>query len=209
MQVEESSELARFREEWRAEVRARASVNEEPKSPQPAESSHDSPTPPNAVELYRKATQAEEQGMLDEALALYRRAFRREPNVDRLFQREETARVKPTSSSTARDNLPPAPSITTEVDAITKQLQESNLQLSPGRTLELQAVLSAFPDELMFIAQDEQTTSPLQVLPLEVIVDILMKLAYRGDTNAIERFATVCRKARAITLDPHIWRYVP
>jgi F-box protein 9 len=212
MQTEESDELARFREEWKAEVRARAGSSEESKSAQTE------PTKPSTgksstvqvarelpVELYRRAVYAEEQGKLNEALALYRRAFRREPNVDKLFNREELVRAPAAPSSTTRPDRT-ALSIPSDVDAVTNQLQEINLHTLKGRSPELEAVLTAFPDELMFISQDEKSLSPLEALPLEVIVDILMHLAHRSDTNAIERFASACRKARAVTLDPHIWR---
>jgi len=94
------------------------------------------------------------------------------------------------------------------LETITHRIQDINLDKPQGRSPELEAILSAFPDELMFISQDEQTLSPLQSLPLEVIVDVLMQLAYRNDTTAIERFATACRKARAVSLDSHIWRFL-
>jgi F-box protein 9 len=198
MQTEDNEELARFREEWRAEVRARTNNLEKPKITQPE-------TP---LELYSRAVIAEEQGQLDEALTLYRQAFRREPNVDKLFHREESAKAKATTPSFAVQHKRASPPVSPTVESVTHRLQEINLRSPKGRSPELEAVLKAFPDELMFITQDELTLSPLESLPLEVIVEILMQLAYRNDTNAIERFASICRKARAVSLDPHIWRYV-
>ncbi len=44
-------------------------------------------------------------------------------------------------------------------------------------------------------------------LPLEILLHILFCLASIHDVRTIERFATVCRKARAISLDPTIWRF--
>jgi len=211
MQIEDNDELARFREEWKEEVRVRSTrTGDLTTSHPPASTTKASQTDSSAtkvvspVDLYRSAVHAEEQGLLDEALALYRRAFRREPNVDKLYAREERAHA---SASAIKREHPIAPS-PSQVDALLHQLQDINLQPTPGRSLELEAVLSAFPDELMFISQDEQSLSPLQSLPLEVIVDVLMQLVYRNDIRAVERFASVCRKARAVTLDPSIWRYL-
>ncbi|KAJ8095292.1 hypothetical protein PM082_010515 [Marasmius tenuissimus] len=42
-----------------------------------------------AVAIYRQAVVHEQKGELDEALQLYRQAFRREPNVDKLYHQEE------------------------------------------------------------------------------------------------------------------------
>src|ERR1700749_4694377 len=91
MQTKESDELAKFREEWKAEVRARAGssgeskpAQKEPTKPSIGKSStvqdHLQVAGESPVELYRRAVHAEERGQLDEALTLYRRAFRREPN---------------------------------------------------------------------------------------------------------------------------------
>lgn len=202
MQVEDNDELAKFREEWRAEVRARADTSELPKEVARLAQTEAIATP---VELYRRAAIAEESGQLDEALQLYKRAFRREPNVDKIYAQEERAKARILPTSPPKYERSHAP-ITSELDVATQKLSEINLQYPKGRSPELEAVLKAFPDELMFIAQDELSLSPLEALPLEVIIDILMHLAYRNDTTAIERFAGACRKARAVTLDPHIWR---
>src|ERR1700761_9086669 len=43
----------------------------------------------HALAVYRRAVQHEQSGKLDEALALYRQAFRMEPNVDRVYQTTE------------------------------------------------------------------------------------------------------------------------
>jgi len=115
-----SDELARFRQEWEAEVKKSRGAT---KSAGEA-SSHFRPISKNeaarratalqgqgdgtavvtstqpgdplrlmqkAIQLYAQAVESERTGQLDEALVLYRKAFRLDPNVDRLFERASNA----------------------------------------------------------------------------------------------------------------------
>jgi F-box protein 9 len=68
----------------------------------------------------------------------------------------------------------------------------------------LARLLSAFPDALKFTPEDEGIPVPLEVLPDELLVFILGHL----DCTALERFATVSKKARVLTLDASLWRCV-
>ena len=66
----------------------------------------------------------------------------------------------------------------------------------------LAGILRSFPESLEFLPENESEPVPLELLPDELLVHILCHL----DATAIERFATVNRKARLVTLDSHIWR---
>lgn len=108
MQVGDNDELVRFREEWKAEVRARAITStDHSATTQPPAVTLSIQLQQTSIELYRRAVQAEEQGQLDEALALYRRAFRRNPNVDKLYHREEIALASTTSAVRSSDKPTP------------------------------------------------------------------------------------------------------
>lgn len=80
-----------------------------------------------------------------------------------------------------------------------------SLSLVAGGTVRasLADILSGFPFEgLKFDVEDEKRPLAIAMLPDEVLVMILSML----DPTAVERFGSVCRKARVMTLDPTIWR---
>ena len=63
-------------------------------------------------------------------------------------------------------------------------------------------IVQGFPQTLTF--EREEETEPIQItgIPDEVLVYILRFL----DHGTIERFASISRKARVLTLDSTIWR---
>ncbi|KAG8951767.1 hypothetical protein FRC00_007126 [Tulasnella sp. 408] len=56
--------------------------------------------------------------------------------------------------------------------------------------------------------EDERQGVPLDKLPDELVVAVLTNLADRRDVLSIERFGSVCRKSRLVSLDPVIWRRI-
>jgi len=66
----------------------------------------------------------------------------------------------------------------------------------------LASLLASWPRDLAFEPENETAPTPLQRLPDELLVLVLRGL----DTATLERFATVNRKARMVTLDSEIWR---
>ncbi|KAF9266943.1 hypothetical protein L218DRAFT_956035 [Marasmius fiardii PR-910] len=267
--VEETEELKRFREAWKAEVRrkkvgasghddtaskvlenpitGRASTNhgiqdstpglssvpisvpEEVVAPSAhhptaaaiASSSISSP----AVGIYRQAVLQEQKGELDEALALYRQAFRREPNVDKLYHQEERLgaflaiqaqrhKEAPGSESTGKKKE----MVGVDIEALSENLKHTlafqdrtaeatekvSKRTSGGNSSHssLASVLKEFPEQLGFEPEDEKEPVLLNVLPDEMVAHVMKHL----DPSSIERFATVSRKARVISLDSSIWR---
>jgi len=65
-------------------------------------------------------------------------------------------------------------------------------------------IIQAFPVDLRFEPENENEPVLLNTLPEELLVLILSKL----DHASIERFATLSRKARLVTLDSGLWRYI-
>ncbi|EIW58273.1 SCF ubiquitin ligase complex subunit HRT3 [Trametes versicolor FP-101664 SS1] len=166
-----------------------------------------------AVEVYRKAVQHEQQSELDDALRLYRTAFRMDPNVDRAYQMvEDQLQAAALASAPAKTHHRKTSSAAANVDAIVEGLQNVDLaavHIPVARirgeglvTGTLATLISSWPEELSFEAEDEQEGVPIRLLPNELLTMILRLL----DHSSIERFAQVNRKARVVTLDGSIWR---
>lgn len=214
-------ELARFRAEWRAEVQARRAGHAEPSEPavplpeqkvQLPLASASRPTPkgivsgfPNAplssrqdaaLAIYRTAVEQERLGELDEAVRLYRMAFQKDTDVDRLFHREELALSATRPRRPTESASHPAPNAGLPVP-------QAVLPVQPTKTIPLLDVIAGFPDHFAFEPEDESELVHINVLPDEMLVKILSLL----DPTALERFARISRKARIFTLERSLWRY--
>ncbi|OCH87518.1 hypothetical protein OBBRIDRAFT_837296 [Obba rivulosa] len=265
--VPDSDELARFREEWKAEVRKKVQpvAHVEPSShpnavvhdaapeatkgaPHDVEAATTSPASPRspvrafsavtpagpkyvatdrvaplsrnlraAVEVYRRAMQFEQESNLDEALRLYRQAFRMDANVDRAYHRLEAqqhaaaAGHAPIIAATYARNHQKTPSAAEHdaVDAITRGVKAMDIHSSvlpkDASTVvagSLASLIKTWPHDISFEPEDERQPVPLRLLPEELLVHILRNL----DTSNIERFAMVNRKARVVSLDTSIWK---
>lgn len=189
-QGEERDELASFREQWRAELRLRKL--------QPATLS--------PLDMYTKAIQLESDGDLEAAVTLYRKAFRLEPNIDRLFENEQLQKKPKKGSIEVVEQEEPEDLAALEVVDALKNLTVSNV--GPVGAIvsgDLAAILAEFPLPLKFFPADEFAAEPeVNRLPMELWFGILGFL----DEAAIERFARVCRLARYLTADPVIWKSV-
>lgn len=162
-----------------------------------------------AIETYRRAVQYEQQSQLDDALRLYRRAFRMDPNVDKAYHTAEQYMATDAAGSGAAHGhtRKKSNSLTLAVDELARGASSLSGKHtgSGGRivTGTLANLLENFPRDLFFEPEDERQGVPLNSLPDEMIVLILRSL----DHTTIERFAAVNRKARLISLDSAIWRY--
>lgn len=194
-----------------------------------------------AVEVYADAIRCEQESRLDEALGLYRRAFRMDSNVDKAYHRMETLLVKNTSgvprhhhkqhSSTSNEGT--IEDIIRGIRAVevsslsggkrssisgvagtlpgpgTLRAAESPsstvLGTRPKERIEsgiLSSLISTWPRPLTFEPEDESEPVHLKTLPDELLVLILRCL----DHSTLERFATISRRARIVSLDSSIWR---
>ena len=146
-------------------------------------------------QVYHLAVDAETRGSLDEALQLYRRAFRLDPDVDRAYDR-----------ATNR------PSLAGYLFGPATHTANHPLQDNPARSRPaikpLTSIVSTFPSgPIAFFPEDEASSVPLELLPVELIIHILRILGRVCDYSSIESFASVSRKARLISLESAIWRY--
>jgi F-box protein 9 len=254
---QEPAELARFREQWKAEVRERQAATsgaqtqpvpgahtaaERAISPARTDASakpatitntfstsrgpathlvagaptvithtshgqsHLSPNLAHAVEVYRKAVFHEQHSQLDDALRLYRQAFRLDANVDRAYFIEEQRTQERSATQPASHKKVPS---TVSVDGVTRDVQKLGVyQDSKNKSFVasgfLAQALENFPEDLVFEPEDEKEgLPPINLIPDEVLLQILRILDY----TTIERFAAVSRKARVLSLDSAIWRY--
>ncbi|KXN87426.1 F-box only protein 9 [Leucoagaricus sp. SymC.cos] len=260
-QDEESSELARFRAEWRAELENRkrapqaeaeiasqaANVGTSSSAPSTSPSPSVKPAATNvfptfrpsepkatlgrlhpavtqdgevveqkrsnklngALDAYKQAVAHEQAGNLDEALTLYRQAFRMDAHVDRAYRREEM--LLSIASQQTGKKVPTVSVPHTTLPTATESFQ--TLSIKPQALKTGQAVITGVLGKVVasFLAQEptltfkpEDETQPvaLTVLPEEVLVEIIHLL----DPSSIERFAQVCKKSRVLTLESSIWR---
>ncbi|KAH7921300.1 hypothetical protein BV22DRAFT_1038818 [Leucogyrophana mollusca] len=166
-----------------------------------------SPAFGRAIEVYRSAVNHEQRSQLDEALRLYRQAFRLDPNVDRAYHKEEQ-RLEQLALETAAARKKPASGAAPPgaVDGLAQGVEALSIHHGTREigtvTGTLANVLAGFPQELIFEPEDEKEGTPIKIIPDELLLHILRSL----DTTTIERFATVNRKARVLSLDSAIWR---
>ncbi|KAN0121263.1 hypothetical protein V8E52_003851 [Russula decolorans] len=227
---QETDELRNFRENWKREVDEKKGLQQsrqdpaEPAAVLPEQSSTPEARSPHhsgvfrsrndALEVYSRAVKHEQAGELDDALRLYRQAFRTDSNVDKSYHlKEKRARTLEAISLTATnveenaENMAAVSIMNARSNSVIPGVVHMKPPSSPRHTERqvsglLASILAKFPMPLSFEPEDERALLPLQRLPDELLVHIL---SYLG-AAAIERFALVSRRARMITLDPTIWR---
>ncbi|OBZ73944.1 F-box protein pof7 [Grifola frondosa] len=192
--------------------------------PPDATSTSLSPALGRAIETYRRAVQCESRSDLGEALRLYRTAFRMDANVDRAYHRMElqfraaaTAAAAPADSASViaqktHHSRKMSTSSTGMMEEIIREVKAIEIHPTPVPVTRLGAntlasgtiagLIANWPHDLSFDPEDEREGAPLKRLPDELLVLILRKL----DPSAIERFATINRKARVVSLDSSIWK---
>lgn len=152
------------------------------------------------LENYRKAVEAEQQGRLDEAVQLYKAAFRLDSHVDQAYHR--TLKLSAASLNSAPAISGPSHRVVTAI-SLPGRSEHTTIHLPDT----LQSVLLGFqPAEVSFQPEDAKRDVLLDRLPDELVVAILRSLATDKDVRSIERFALICRKARILSLDDAIWR---
>jgi F-box protein 9 len=226
VEEEETDELRRFRESWKRELQEKKKLQQSlqdsapPAAALPEQLSSTSETNPlhhsgvfrprnDALEVYSRAVKHEQAGELDDALRLYRQAFRTDSNVDRLYHLREqrttrTLEALALTATTAEENVENKAAVLVNAQSNSVVPKPPSSAPHPEQQVSglLADILAGFPIPLSFEPEDERVSLVLQRLPDELLVYIL---SYLG-AAAIERFALVSRKARVITLDATIWR---
>ena len=160
-----------------------------------------------AIDTYCRAVEAERRSQLDDALRLYRQAFRMDSNVDKAYHKEMMQQQSATGVPPQGLGHKQSNSGTVAIDNLTREVGSLYVQHNGASggdvTGTLAKLLENFPQDLVFEPEDDRNKVPLDLLPDELLVLILRSL----DPTGIERFATVNRKARLVSLDSTIWRY--
>lgn len=178
------------------------------------------PSVVKALEIYRRAVACEQRSEIDEALRLYRLAFRIEDNVSRVYEqleyrkyRSQEGGSKSSTGSAAQAPVASTAHVTRPsvdgVEQITQGVEdisvEAGVKPPVGRSVvtgTLAGLVASWPRELTFEPEDEKQPVHLRILPVEILVKIMGYL----DTTTLERLASVNRKTRVLSLDSTIWR---
>ena len=179
------------------------------------------PEQEKSLEIYKRAVTHEQRGEIDDALRLYKQAFRIHEDVARIYERQESlpSNIIEIDSSPIRIQREGKRTLS-ELDTIRLTQDMSKLHVSSDSSVvnafslpanhgvvtgTLASIISSWASlSLTFEREDETQPVHMQTLPDELLVHVLNFL----DTTTLERFALIDRKARVLTLDSTIWRYV-
>lgn len=182
-----------------------------------------------AVEAYARAVEHENSGQLNEALHLYRKAFKLDDRVEKAYnsavvKEEERSQAVVEDSQVVDPTLP----VTATPPPLEPYVFRTHTQLapdyhSPARTPvrvhgdgesvhaewtdPLTRIINKFEGDLYaidFEPEEEKWPVLLATLPDEVIENVIFFL----DVQSLERFALACKKARLLTRTAPVWRYV-
>lgn len=182
-----------------------------------------------AVEAYAKAVEHENSGQLNEALHLYRKAFKLDDRVEKAYnsaivKEEERNQAVVEEIQVVDPGLP----VTATPPPIEPYVFRTHTQLAPdyhspartpvrtsGDTDDIHAewtdpltrIINKFEGDLFtidFEPEEEKWPVLLSRLPDEVVENIVFFL----DVQSLERFALTCKKARLLTRVAPVWRYV-
>lgn len=188
-----------------------------------------------ALKLYTEAVLEEQRGNHSEATTLYRRAYRLDSNVDKVYRREEIVRERTLLSQFGDSGSPPAAaekmtpsSLSATVSPLSLahhfgrlkvdsperpeahpyfHRSQTNDERHPSHLFNLTSLVSSWTDPVPeFLPSDERLPIPLNRIPNELIIYILATFVPNLDIASIEQFALVCRKTRVLALDGSIWR---
>lgn len=179
-----------------------------------------------AVEAYAKAVEHENTGQLNEALHLYRKAFKLDDRVERAYnsavvKEEERNQAVVEESQVVDPNLP----VTATPPPIEPYVFRTHTQLAPdyhsparrpARTNgdddihaewndPLTRIINKFEEDLFtidFVPEEEKWPVLLSRLPDEVVENVVFFL----DVQSVERFALTCKKARLLTRVAPVWK---
>ncbi|KIM26198.1 hypothetical protein M408DRAFT_197300 [Serendipita vermifera MAFF 305830] len=221
----ETEELRRFREQWKQEVESRlehdSSTAQAPSTTRATSavavtntaekgasqrSNHAGTRFSAALDLYTQAVKLEADGNLDAATALYRKAFRIQEDIDKIYYRSNM------STDLRMGDL------SRDIDALSLAQRAPVVKaVAKASSRTIQHILAAFPplEQLVFERDEEIQPFYINRLPDELLIHVLRCFVHAADTRSVERFGAVSRKARVVTLDLSLWRdfvdliYVP
>lgn len=221
-------ELESFRQEWRAEVSAKAHAerNKVPASRSTPSSHLENPSgsvataekcdgperehytgsrePLSALEHYEQAVESESRGNLNESVNLYRKAFRMDDRVDQLYKSKHF----PPSALAAKKPLEAGPF---NSRAKSSAIPDNSILLTTiGKTRELILSFSerSIPQAPPEIEGTPPPPSPFSDLPAEILTSILLQTALLDIPSFVE-LSLVCKKlCYLVATEETIWKRI-
>ncbi|KAL9046580.1 MAG: hypothetical protein Q9214_000616 [Letrouitia sp. 1 TL-2023] len=159
--------------------------------------------PRSALEHYEKAIEREDQGRMGDSLNLYRKAFRLDAGVDRIYKDKHF----PPSSSNAKSSDPnPTNAAVTVPNTAHHSLE------GPTASTVTQLILSFssldIPAAPSPVEGSPPSPCPISVVPAEILIQILLQTALT-DVASFVRLSLVCKRlAYLVATEDSIWEYV-
>ncbi|KAJ3555380.1 hypothetical protein NM688_g2607 [Phlebia brevispora] len=197
--VEDNEELARFREEWKAEVRRNRGAYSRPQDEQVFKLGLESaPSQGKLRSINTQWTQPTAAGSSRSAHIVH--LSDREAAIEPATLPPTLVRALEVYSRAKRTSID-------GVEQVTRDLEHASVSCNakpstPAVSGKLADILVNWPHELSFEPEEEKEPVHIRLLPTELLLKILRYL----DTTSLERFAAINRKARVLTLDTSIWR---
>jgi F-box protein 9 len=159
--------------------------------------------PTTALDHYEKAVEREGQGSLGDSVALYRKAFRMDPDVQDLFKKKHYSALSASAAKPANSNPSNAPvtvpntahhSLTALPPTVSELITNFTGLSIPGATA---------PTEF-----SPAPPCPISEIPDEILTHILLNLAIM-DIASFARTAQVCKRLAYLVLtEDSIWKRI-
>ncbi|KAL8736671.1 MAG: hypothetical protein Q9166_000037 [cf. Caloplaca sp. 2 TL-2023] len=159
--------------------------------------------PQSALEHYEKAIEREDQGNLGDSLNLYRKAYRLDAGVDRIYKNKHfppsNIKIKPTN---------PNPS-----NAPVTVPNTAHHSLDGPSTSASSDLIASFSDAIVPVAAPPNEGSPpppcpIAKVPSEILIEILLRTAI-ADIASFARLSIVCKRfAYLVATEDRIWERI-
>ena len=173
----------------------------------PKDDATDEPRQMTALELYEQGVLRERQGALSDALVHYRMAFKKDPNVDRLFREAFRAGTtaeahfdRPHGGNSALEDTGYAKFVQTTPDYDSKKGHKMSEEMA--------TMMKMMSSLRMPIEADDEVKEKTTVadLPEEVLNQIVHHTIVSSAGSAYTALSLTCQKLFLMTLDRAIWR---
>ncbi|KAL8705474.1 MAG: hypothetical protein Q9201_001405 [Fulgogasparrea decipioides] len=159
--------------------------------------------PKSALEHYEKAIEREDQGNLGDSLSLYRKAFRLDADVDRIYKNKHF----PLSSTTTKPTDP-----NTSNAPVTVPNTAHHSLHGPSSSTTDQLVASFFNSSIAnappLIEGSPPPPCPIASIPSETLIQILQDIAI-VDIASFARLSLVCKRfAYLVATEDRIWERI-
>ena len=156
--------------------------------------------PTSALEHYEKAVEREGEGSLGDSVSHYRRAYRLDAGVDRLYKEKH---FPPAATTSKPQNLNPTHAPVTVPNT-------AHHSLDGPHSLSVPEAIASYRSSRLLGASPPTDASPpppcpIASIPSEILVKVLLQTA-KIDPASFVRLARVCKRlAYLVVTEDHIW----